>query len=228
MPATTTLKAAVQKLSKNLQRLQATGRYEWSRSYQRELGVAPPRSRKAREELLEILQGKAAGFSFCDDVIEVYQCLDELRLGWASKTFRRDRLAGNLNITSFWDLHMENAEELREVPTDLGFPARLGQYRLFDWLGATERTVIRLCGKGEKPDLVCVLANRAGQLKEHRMKLSPAEYVRLGCLAFGLAGWQSFFLDGASPPKAKRDQFAARLEAIAPSSAAEFARLAGL
>jgi hypothetical protein len=124
---------------------------------------------------------------------------------------------------------MASAEEHREVPTDLGFPAKLGQYRLFDWLGSTERTVIRLCGKGEQPELVCLLENRAGQLAEHRMKLSPAEYVKLGCLAFGLSGWQRFFFDGPRPPRAQRDRFAARLEAIVPSSAAAaFARLAGL
>jgi len=229
MPATIALKAAVQGLSKNLKRLQATGKYEWSRPYQRTLGVTPPLTRETREELLEILQEATPGFSFCDDVIEVYDCLDEISLGWASRTSKRDRLAGNLNITAFMDLHMASAEEHREVPTDLGFPAKLGEYRLFDWLGSTERTVIRLCGKGEQPDLVCLLENRAGQLVEHRMKLSPAEYVKLGCLAFGLYGWQRFFFDGARPPRATRDRFAARLAAIVPSSAAAaFARLARL
>ncbi|HWO25089.1 MAG TPA: hypothetical protein VNO30_40400 [Kofleriaceae bacterium] len=219
----------MQGLSKELKRLQATGEYEWSIPYQSKLGVTPPLLAAERQDLLEGLQ-EDRGLSLCDDVVEIYKSFYEIRLGWASKTFRRDRLSGNFNLTTLCDLYLENPEEPRELPGDLGFPAKLGEYRLFDWLGARERTVIRLCGKGQKPELVCLFEGRTGRtdrLIKYPLKLSPAEYVKLGCLAFGLYGWQHFFVEGKRPVRAARNHFAARLEALVPSSASEFIRLAG-
>jgi hypothetical protein len=73
---------------------------------------------------------------------------------------------------------------------------------------------------------VCFFEDESGRLEQHPLRLAAPEYVRLGCLTFGLHGWQRFFFEGEPPSKKDAKSFMQRLEAIAPTTASEFVQAA--